>query len=141
MKKNVTISLISTQYDGDESAQTELITQGRYARTADGYILSYDESEATGYEGAVTKLEVFGSSKVVMTRSGPASSNLVIEAGKKHHCHYGTPYGDFMVGINAKEIKTDIADGGGRLEFAYVIDINSSYVGDFKVSIDVKPQQ
>lgn len=79
LKKDVTISLISTQSDGTDTEQTELITQGRYMKTADGYVLSYDETEATGFEGAVTQLEVTGSRKIVMTRSGTVSSNLVIE--------------------------------------------------------------
>lgn len=141
MKKDVTISLISTQSDGTDSEQTELITQGKYQKTADGYVLSYEETEATGFEGAVTKLAVTGSDKIVMTRTGTAASNLVIETGKKHHCHYGTPYGDFMVGVNAKEIRNSVTEKGGRLDFKYVIDVNSSYVGDFSISINVKTQE
>ena len=141
MKKDVTISLVSTQSDGIDSEQTELITQGRYKKTADGYVLSYDETEATGFKDSVTELTVTGSEKVVMTRSGAVSSNLVIEAGKKHHCHYGTPYGEFMIGVNTKEIKSSVTEKGGKLEFSYVIDVNSSYVGDFNIAIDVTPQQ
>ena len=141
MKKDVTISLISTQSDGNETEQTELITQGKYMKAADGYVLSYDETEATGFEGAVTSLEVTGSKKIVMTRTGAVSSNLVIEPGKKHHCHYGTPYGAFMVGVNAKEIKNTVTEQGGHLEFRYVVDVNSSYIGDFAISIDVKSSE
>lgn len=141
MKKDVTISLISTQSDGTDSEQTELITQGKYQKTADGYVLSYEETEATGFEGSVTKLAVTGSDKIVMTRTGAAASNLVIETGKKHHCHYGTPYGEFMVGVNAKEIRNSVTEKGGRLDFKYVIDVNSSYVGDFSISINVKTQE
>lgn len=141
MKKDVTISLLSTQTDGMQSEQTELITQGKYIKTADGYVLSYDETEATGFDGSVTRLEVTGNKKIVMTRTGAVSSNLVIETGKKHHCHYGTPYGAFMVGVNAKEITNGVTEQGGRLEFKYVVDANSSYIGDFAISIDVKPAE
>lgn len=141
MKKDITIFLVSAQSDGEDSEQTELITQGRYEKTADGYVLSYDETEATGFKNSVTELTVTGNEKVVMTRSGEVASNLVIEAGKKHHCHYGTPYGEFMVGVNTKEIKSSVTEEGGRLEFSYVIDVNSRYVGDFKITIDVTPQQ
>lgn len=137
MKKDITISLISRQSDGEQSEQTELFTEGKYMKTADGYVISYDETEATGFDGAVTKLQVYGDDKVVMTRSGAAASNLVIENGKKHHCHYGTPYGDFVVGVNTKSISTNVSNGKGHLEFKYVIDVNSSYVGDFEISIDI----
>jgi uncharacterized beta-barrel protein YwiB (DUF1934 family) len=73
-----------------------------------------------------------------MSRSGSVSSNLIVELGKKHHCVYGTPYGDFMVGVNANYIHSDLGDNGGKLDFRYVIDVNSSYVGDFDISIEVK---
>ncbi len=142
MKKDVTITLISTQTDGVDTDKSELITEGVYEKSADGYVLSYVETEATGYDGSTTVLEVVGNDKVVMTRKGEASSNLVIETGRKHHCHYGTPYGDFMVGINTREIVNEVSEEtGGDLMFRYVIDVNSSYVGDFEISVNVRMLQ
>ena len=73
-----------------------------------------------------------------MSRTGSVSSNLIVELGTKHHCVYGTPYGDFMVGVNAKSIDSELDEKGGKLDFKYVIDVNSSYVGDFDVYIEVK---
>ena len=93
---------------------------------------------ATGYDGATTTIELFDGKKVVMSRSGSVTSNLIVELGKKHHCVYGTPYGDLMVGVNANYIRSNLDDNGGKLDFKYVIDVNSSYVGDFDISIEVK---
>ena len=73
-----------------------------------------------------------------MSRTGSVISNLIVELGKKHHCVYGTPYGDLMVGVNANYIHSELDDNGGKLDFKYVIDVNSSYVGDFDISIEVK---
>lgn len=137
-KDNVTISLVSRQSDGKNTEQTELITKGRFEKKKDRYIISYDESEATGFEGAVTELVVYGNEKVTLNRTGDFMSNLTIEKGKKHHCQYGTPYGDIMVGVNSKEISSNLTDEGGNVTFKYVIDINSSYLGDFDISIDVR---
>ncbi|MBR6871985.1 MAG: DUF1934 domain-containing protein [Ruminococcus sp.] len=139
MKKNVNISLISKQSDGENTEQIELLTEGLLRYCKDGYELSYEETDATGFEGAVTKLSVTEHSKVVMSRTGASGTDLVIELGKKHHCHYGTPYGEFMVGVTAKTIRSDMTENGGRLDFSYVIDVNSGYVGDFEINIGVKP--
>lgn len=136
--KDVSIKLISSQSDGENREQTELISEGKYEKLPDGYKISYEESEATGYEGSTTALSVLDGKKVIMERSGAVSSNLIVEMGKKHHCVYGTPYGDFMVGVNATSVISTLNDDGGKLDFKYVVDINSSYAGDFEISIEVK---
>ena len=56
IKDNVTISLVSTQTDGKSSDQTELITRGRLEKKSDRFVISYDETEATGFEETVTEL-------------------------------------------------------------------------------------
>lgn len=140
MKNNVKIALVSKQFDGSDSEQVELFTEGRLKIFNDEkYELDYNETEATGFEGSVTKLVVSKGGKVEMLRSGSAVASLVVELGRKHHCHYGTPYGDFMVGVTAKEIRSSVSGEGGKLNFSYVIDVNSSYIGDFEIDIDVKP--
>ena len=139
MKKDVSIRLLSRQSDGKDTEETELMSVGTLEMTDKGYIISYEETEATGFEGSTTSLEFFNSDKVVMNRRGTVVSNLVVEMGTKHHCSYGTPYGDFMVGINATSISSTVDNMGGVLNFHYVVDVNSSYVGDFDVSVEIRP--
>ena len=136
--KDVNITLISTQSDGNDKQSTELFTKGKLSFCDEKAIISYEESEATGFEGSVTTLEVFGNEKVVMERKGPATSQLIIEKGKKHFCRYGTPYGDFTIGVNAQQIDSKLTCEGGSLRFCYVLDINASYIGDFEIDITVK---
>ena len=138
IKEDVTISLVSTQSDGENSEQSEIITKGTYEKKDDLFVISYKETEATGFEGATTELCVYGNEKVVMNRTGGFMSNLIVEMGRKHYCQYGTPYGDITVGVNSKEITSQLDEQGGKVNFKYVIDVNSSYVGDFDVTIDVK---
>ncbi|NLZ46157.1 MAG: DUF1934 domain-containing protein, partial [Clostridiales bacterium] len=122
MKENdVNINLVSTQSDGENLERTELFTRGKYKKTADGYVISYEESEATGFEGSITSLEVFGQKKVVLERTGSTESQFIIEKDKKHFCRYGTPYGDFTVGVTADEIISSLGEKGGDLKFKYVI--------------------
>ena len=132
------MKLVSRQSDGEQKESTELLSRAVYEKTNSGYKLTYDESEATGFKGSTTTIELFDGKKVVMSRTGSVISNLIVELGKKHHCVYGTPYGDLMVGVNANYIHSELDDNGGKLDFKYVIDVNSSYVGDFDISIEVK---
>ncbi|MBR1862766.1 MAG: DUF1934 domain-containing protein [Ruminococcus sp.] len=141
IKKDVNIKLISTQSDGEDSSQTEVFTEGSYEKTAEGYRISYEESEATGFEGSTTTLETVGSSMVVMERTGQVSSNLVIDTKEKHHCVYGTPYGTFEVGVKGRRVDSRLSEDGGSLVVQYVVDVNSGYVGDFEVAVDVRLRQ
>ncbi|MCR5022027.1 DUF1934 domain-containing protein [Ruminococcus sp.] len=141
--KDVDIKLVSRQYEDfdDDPAnyeQTEVLSVGTYKKTANGYVIEYEESEATGFEGCTTRIESFGKKKVVMSRRGSVSSELVIEPGEKHHCVYGTLYGNFEVGVEARKVSDKLTDDGGRLTFTYVVDVNSGLIGTFDIDIQLK---
>lgn len=97
MKEKVEIVLRSVQRNEEEENETELRTEGIYEYTEKEWCVSYEESEATGFEGSTT--EITGRTVVgfrLFERS--AIPNLMIEVGKKHYCLYGTPFGDITVG-------------------------------------------
>ena len=135
MKKEVLINLTSIQTVDKESTKTELITSGILEENGDEYTIQYNESEATGFDGSTTIVKVKGDKLVSIIRKGKVASELTIEKGTKHHCHYGTPFGDFVVGIFAHSIINEIKDFKGQLYLKYTIDINSSYVSDNEILI------
>ncbi len=139
LKREADIKLVSRQFDdpGGEPEQTEVLSLGTFEVTDEGYAIEYEESEATGFEGCVTRLETFGGKKVIMTRTGNVTSNMVVQDGEKHHCIYGTLYGNFEVGVEAQKIDISLNEEGGRLFFSYVVDVNSSYVGVFEIEVEV----
>ena len=137
MKKDVCITIKSTQTVDEEKDTTELFTFGAMEQFDGGFRLHYDESEATGFEGSSVTLEV-SDNMVTMTRSGKVISSLFIEKGKKHHRHYGTEFGDFMIGVCTDEIKNELKSTGGDVYLRYTLDINSSYMSENEMHINVK---
>lgn len=138
MEKNVIISITSINTIGGDSTRTDLTTVGILkALDSGGYLLRYEESEVTGFQGSTTYLSVFGSELVNLRRVGTAPADFIIEKSKKHHCHYGTPFGEFDMGIYTHGIVNNMDANGGELYFKYTIDINSSYVSDNEVYIRV----
>ena len=136
MKKDVLMKLVSTQSVDGESTETELITQAVFEKTGeDSYKIEYAESEATGFKGSKTTLTVDGDRQVSVDRTGKSASNLIVEKDVKHHCHYGTPYGDFTVGINTNAIVNELNESGGKLYLNYTVDINTSYISDNEILI------
>ena len=145
--KKVTITLKSISDSGHGASDVmELITEGTYKPvklgSADGWEISYEDSEATGFAGSTTTVTCIGDELASMRRSGSADSHLVIEKDRRHHCHYGTEYGDMLLGISASRIINRLSEEGGMLYFKYTIDINSAFVSEneiyFEVSFDQK---
>lgn len=143
--KKVTITLKSISDSGHGTPDImELITEGTFKPiklgNADGWEISYEDSEATGFAGSTTTVTCIGDELASMRRSGSADSHLVIEKDRRHHCHYGTEYGDMLLGISASRIINRLSEEGGVLYFKYTIDINSAFVSEneiyFEVSFD-----
>lgn len=137
-EKNVLITFKTRQSDGVNSEEIEIITSGSFLKTDSGYIIKYEETEATGFDGCMTTLTVMGEEKIVLDRTGSAESRLVIDKNKKHYCNYGTPYGSIQMGVQTGEIRSTLDDNGGDLFFKYVIDVEASLLGNYEVSINVK---
>lgn len=139
MTKEVCINIKSIQSSDDDKDVTELFTFGKLTKGENGdnmFQLYYEESDAMGFEGCNVTLDVFKDA-VRLTRRGNANSCLFIEKGKKHHCHYGTPYGDIMIGINADAIDVDLNDSGGNLYLKYTVDVNSGFLSENEMFITV----
>lgn len=137
MEKDVCIKIKSIQNSEEGEDVTELFTYGKMIKNPDGcYSISYEETDAVGFEGCKVTMDI-SQDEVRLIRSGNAVSDLIIERGKKHHCHYGTPYGDFMMGINTNDLKNEITDNGGSLYLNYTIDINSDFLSDNEMFINI----
>lgn len=128
----------SVQSIYNDKTETELVTSGKFRIDDDSFHISYLDSEATGFEGSETSISVTGDKFASIVRRGTSSSDLVIEPGKRHHCHYSTPYGDMVVGIYAHAIENDLDENGGKLYMKYTIDVNTSYMSDNEIIMNIK---
>ncbi|MGN0583924.1 MAG: DUF1934 domain-containing protein [Ruminococcus sp.] len=137
MKQHIQLNLRSVLEAEGERSETELLTDGTMEQSDGKFIVSYEDSDATGFEGATTTITAEDSSIVSIVRTGTANSNLVIETGKKHYCLYSTPYGDITVGIFTHKIKNSLSEKGGSLYLKYTIDVNSAYMSDNEIYLDI----
>ncbi|WRS26614.1 DUF1934 domain-containing protein [Oscillospiraceae bacterium MB08-C2-2] len=140
MKQNkkflISIKGVYTNYE--DSDTIELFTTGDFYARGGNYYISYDETEATGFEGSRTTLKVEDSRRVTMERSGSSQAQLVIEKGVRHQCHYDMGYGDLMIGISGEKIKSSLTEQGGNLTFKYSLDVNSQLASEHEMYINIK---
>lgn len=133
----VLLSIRGEQYfDGIDPDATELMTDGAMTLTADGLLLSYQETELTGMEGTTTTFEVKGP-RVILTRSGTVNSQMVFEEGRRHTSLYETPFGELPVDIRTSALKHNLTERGGVMEIQYSIAVNHSVTGKncFKIRV------
>lgn len=119
---------------------SELFTKGEFREHEGSFFIDYDESEATGFEGSHVQLRIGGGDETVtMVRTGKAFSSLIFENGKRHFCHYGTEYGDCMIGISTTDMRRNITSDGGEVYVKYTIDVNSGLMLTNEITIHVRP--
>ncbi len=132
------IEMKSIQSVYDDKTETELMTSGKFSYNDGKYTISYLDSEATGFEGSETEVTVTKNKIASIIRRGSTNSDLVIEPGKKHHCHYNTPYGEMVIGIFTHVLENNLDENGGKLYMKYTIDINTSYMSDNEIIMNIK---
>jgi len=115
---------------GEKEECVELMTRGEFTLRGSSYYITYKETETTGYEGCTTTLKIAADgSRVAMLRfgkNGGASTQLLIEKGRRNLCHYETGYGSLTLGVTADEILCDLTEKGGTVRFAYLLDADSA---------------
>ena len=112
---------------------------GRSPQKYGAYYIAYKETETTGYEGCTTTVKVAEDArKVSMLRFGKQSSQLIIEKGTRHLCHYETGYGSISLGVAADVIEQRLDENGGSLKFSYTLDSGAeSFISRNLVDITV----
>lgn len=120
----------------------ELTTVGTIEETADTYIINYTEEQEppTAPINVCVKINK-DETAVEMTRSGAFNSCLIIEKSKRNLCHYGTEFGDILMGISGHTIEGECDDGKGKFIFTYDIDMNGALVSRNEVRINFRNNQ
>ena len=76
--RDAVIKIKSVQRDGNGENETEVITAGSFEVVNSGYVLRYDETDATGFEGSKTVLKIMDGYRIELVRSVAVASELYI---------------------------------------------------------------
>lgn len=136
MKKEVWLKIKGTQKVDTEFDETEIYTQGLYYLKNDTFYITYKETETTGFEGCTSVIKV-KPNKVSLVRQGNARTNMVIEERQRNVGYYSTPMGELIVGITGKNIENNLDENGGKVFFAYSLDVNSQFISENTITVEV----
>jgi len=142
LKEQWIMTLTSIQREERDLSESTLDTEIEYYKNQDGErVIAYAESETTGMEGSNMQLRIAKDGMISIVRTGTFQTHLVVQKGKKHFCHYETPFGEFAVGVSAKWVRNELTDEGGKLALRYTVDANSTLLSDNEIRINVRKMQ
>ena len=137
----ILIEIIGTQRVDNQHDKIELTTTGILTESESEYIVEYDEQQEQSNPVNVKVVISKDEGLVEMTRSGAYDSRLIIESSNRNLCHYGSEYGDILMGISGHSISADFDGENGEFEFRYDIDINGVIASRNSLLMKVKKNQ
>lgn len=136
MRALITVSGIQ-DFNGTADDTVELVTDGVYTRTEDGFEIYYLESELTGLAGTATRVEVRPGS-VTVERAGTLNACMEFKPGQKSSFLYDTQFGAATLGVDTRKINAVFDDNGGELSIDYVVNMEHAVVSRNKLNMSVR---
>lgn len=127
------VELLSQMIQPIGTPQVEFTTCGVLEKRRDGISITYEESELTGMQGAVTQFFISKDGSVSMTRSGDFPLNLVFEKDKNYIC----PGDDGPALVTTRELRNSISENGGSLDISYTVNVGGSTTEQNEFNIDI----
>ena len=141
MTKDVLVKVSGLQFAGEEDSDSlEVITSGTYYKKNGKHYVLYDEVMEGTTEITKNVIKISEHSMEV-TRKGPAAVHMVFERDKKNVSYYYTPFGNLLIGIDAKEIQVTENELDINVKVQYGLDINYEHVADCHITVDVKSKE
>lgn len=138
MTQKVMLSIRGKQsYPGQDPEIIELVTEGSMTAIANGWDISYEESDLTGLAGTTTTFRVEPAC-VTLTREGPLSSQMIFRQGVPHESLYQMPFGAMMITVCANKVHFELNETGGIIDLVYAIEIENTAAGLIEYHLDIR---
>lgn len=140
MTKDVLISISGLQLEVQDDEPIEVVTSGNYYYKNNKHYILYDEY-IDDSELEVTKNKmIISDDKISLTKSGPASVNMLFEPGKDTVTYYNTPFGSLVIGLSNSKIDAKHEENLIDINIQYDLSINYSYVSNCNICLKVTPK-
>ncbi|MFI3213734.1 MAG: DUF1934 domain-containing protein [Eubacteriales bacterium] len=138
MTKEVMISVRGLQFETEHDAEEiEVIQKGEYYKKNETHYIIYEEL-MEGFDESTKNIIKFKDHEMNITKKGLMNVHMNFEEQKKHLTNYNTPFGNIVVGLEAKKVKIEEADKRIVLDVEYALDINYEYLADCKIKVDIR---
>ena len=131
MRRNAKI----TVHGGDAA----YVVRGTWERTAEGWLLAYDEPDAAEM-GAVRTQLALSADAAVLTRSGAVRSAFRFDPRAPHASLYETPYGSFPAEVVTRALRSRLGERGGIFEARYTLTLGGA-ADEYRLRILIRTEE
>ncbi len=139
MTKEVLLSLQGLQFDvvSSDKDKIETITPAEYYKRDDSHYVIFDEA-MEGFRETTKNIIKFKENSVDLTKKGLINVHMVFEENKKNMTNYATPYGNILIGIDARSIRLEEAEERIEVDVDYALEVNYEHFADCKIKMDIR---
>ena len=140
MTKDVLISISGLQLEAQDDEPIEVVTSGNYYYKNNKHYILYDEYIDDSEMDVTKNKMIISDDKISLTKSGPASVNMLFEPGKDTVTYYNTPFGSLVIGLSNSKIDAKHEEDLIDINIQYDLSINYSHVSNCNISLKVTPK-
>jgi uncharacterized beta-barrel protein YwiB (DUF1934 family) len=141
MTKEVIVSISGLQFAEDGTNEpVEVITAGDYYNKNGKHYIVYDEV-MEGFEGTTKNRIKLDKNLLDITKKGIANVHMLFEKDKKNLTYYSTPFGNLLIGIDAKQIEIKEEEHDIDVLVDYALEVNYEHLADCKIHMNIKSKE
>lgn len=145
MTKDVLVSVKGLQFADADVRETasdeeldsiETICPGRYYYRNEGHFIVYEEL-VDGFAGVIKNLIRLRDREFMISKKGPVNVQMVFSEGKKTMADYHTPFGNILVALDTKKIRTEETQDDINISIEYGLEANYQFIADCNIAIHI----
>lgn len=141
MTKDVIVSISGLQMPAEGEAEpVEVITVGDYYQKNGKHYVLYEEVNE-GFEGSTKNIIKMQENYIDITKKGVSNVHMVFEKNRKNMSYYGTPFGNLLVGIDAKDIKVEETEHCIDVQIDYALEVNYEHLADCTIKMKIASKE
>ena len=139
MTKEVLLSLQGLQFDAvsADGDKIETITPAEYYKRNDSHYVIFEEA-MEGFQEKTKNVIKFKENSLDLTKKGLVNVHMIFEENKKNMTNYATPYGNILIGIDARSVRLKEKEERIEVDVDYALEVNYEHFADCKIKIDIR---
>lgn len=144
MTREVLLTIKGLQFsfekEGVEEEAIETVMAAEYFNRNGSHYIVYEEPCEDSEEVTQTRIK-YRDGYLEVTKKGFANVHMIFEEKKKNISGYSTPFGEILVGIEAKKVKFTEDASHIHVDAEYELEINYEYIADCRIVIEVQAKE
>lgn len=142
MTKEVLLSLRGLQFDmgSADGDKLETITPAEYYKRNDSHYIVYEEA-MEGFSEKTKNIIKFRDNQLDLTKRGLINVHMIFEKKKKNMTNYATPYGNILIGIDARSIDLKEEENRIVVDVDYALEVNYEHFADCRIKMDIRSKE